>query len=163
MTAPTSMVYYNLGQFSKEGLWENCATDMITSSSLTKASMQKDRVISATMIGQIKKLATSFVWCLGYWLACRLVWVAPNGRTIVNSAGEVVPHQRNQERSSPQVNSGAIVFRLKWCLHYEKMFWMTSTYLVSMGNTCRTHILLMRDINIEVPSELYWNYLLGGS
>jgi len=32
---------------------------------------------------------------------------------------------------------------------------MDRRYLVSMVDTCRPHSLLMRDINIEVPPELY--------
>jgi len=54
----------------------------------------------------------------------------------VNSDWEMVPHQRNQELSSLMVNCGVIIFRLKLCSHYEKMFEMVSRYLVSMVNTC---------------------------
>ena len=40
-------------------------------------------------------------------------------------------------------------------LALEEMFGMVSRYLVSMVNTCRPRTLLTRDINIEVPPELY--------
>jgi len=66
----------------------------------------------------------------------------------------VVLHQRNQELASPEVNGGAIIFRVKRCSHYEEMFGMVSRYLVSMVNTCRPRTLSTRDINIKVPSEL---------
>jgi len=73
----------------------------------------------------------------------------------VNSNWDMVPYQRNQEHSSPEVNGGATVFRVKRCSHYEEMFGMVSRYLVSMVDTCRPCTLSMRDINIEVPPELY--------
>ena len=37
----------------------------------------------------------------------------------------------------------------------EEMFGMVSRYLVSMVVTCRPRTLSTRDINIEVPPELY--------
>jgi len=37
----------------------------------------------------------------------------------------------------------------------EEMFEMVSRYLVSMVVTCRPRTLSTRDINIEVPPELY--------
>jgi len=61
MTAPTPMVCYHLGLLGKEGLRENCATGTILNFSLTKASMQEDRVITATSIGPITKLAILLV------------------------------------------------------------------------------------------------------
>jgi len=67
----------------------------------------------------------------------------------------MVPQQRNQELSSPEVNGAAIIFRVKQCSHYEKMLGMVSRYLVSIVNTYRPCTLLTRDINIEVPHELY--------
>jgi len=73
----------------------------------------------------------------------------------VHSDWDVVPHQRDQPLSSLDVNSGALIFRVKQCSHYEKMFGMVSRYLVSMVDTCRPRTLSMQDINIKVPSELY--------
>ena len=73
----------------------------------------------------------------------------------MNSDWDVVPQQRNQERSSPEVNSRAILFRAKWCSDYQEMFGMVSRYLVSMVDACKLYILSTRDINIEVPLELY--------
>jgi len=67
----------------------------------------------------------------------------------------VVPHQRNQELSSLEVNGGAIIFRVKKCSHYEEMFGIVSRYLVSIEDTCRPGTLSMREINIEVSPELY--------
>ena len=37
----------------------------------------------------------------------------------------------------------------------EEMFGMVSRYLASMVVTCRPRTLSTRDINIEVPPELY--------
>jgi len=54
----------------------------------------------------------------------------------VNSDWDMVPHQRSQELSSPIVNCVVIIFRLKLCSHYEKMFAMVSRYLVSMIDAC---------------------------
>jgi len=73
----------------------------------------------------------------------------------VHSDWDVVPHQRDQELSSLEVNSGALIFRVIQCSHYEEMFGMVSWYLVSMVDTCRPGTLSTRDINIKVPSELY--------
>ena len=73
----------------------------------------------------------------------------------MNSDWDVVLHQRYQELSSPYLNGGAIIFRVKRCSHHEEMFGMVSRYLVSMVDTCRPRTLLMRDINIKVPPELY--------
>ena len=73
----------------------------------------------------------------------------------MNSDWNVVPHQRNQELSSPDVNGGARLFRVKRCSHYSEMFGMVSRYLVSMVVTCRPSSLSTRDINIQVPPELY--------
>jgi len=73
----------------------------------------------------------------------------------VNSDWDVVPCQRNLGLSSREVNGRAIIFRVKWCSHYEEMFGMVSTYLVSMVDTCRLHTLSTRDVNIEVPPGLY--------
>jgi len=52
--------------------------------------------------------------------------VAPDRRRIVHSNWDVVQHERNKELSSPDVNGGAIIFRVKRCLHYEEMFEMVS-------------------------------------
>ena len=73
----------------------------------------------------------------------------------MNSDWDVVPHQRNQELSSPEVNGGVIIFTVKQCLHYEEKFGIVSRYLVSMVDACRPGTLLTRDINIEVPPERY--------
>jgi len=73
----------------------------------------------------------------------------------VISDWDVMPHQRNQECSSPGVNDGAILFRVKRCSHYEKIFGMVSRYLVSMVDACKPGTLLTWNINIEVPLELY--------
>ena len=59
----------------------------------------------------------------------------------MNSNWDVVPHQRNQELSSPEVNSAAIMFWVKERSHYEKMFGMVCRYLVSMVDTCRLRAL----------------------
>jgi len=61
MTAPTPMVHYHVGLFGKEGLGENCAIGRIQTDSLTDVETQDARVISATPIGPILKLDTSFV------------------------------------------------------------------------------------------------------
>jgi len=74
---------------------------------------------------------------------------------MVKSDWDVMPHQRNQELSSPEANGGAIIFRVKQCSHYEEMIGMVSRYLVSMVDTCRLGTLSTQDINIEVPPELY--------
>ena len=66
-----------------------------------------------------------------------------------------MPHPRNEEPSSQEVNGGAIIFRVKQCSHYEEMFGIVSRYLVSMVDTCGPRTLSTWDINIEVPSELY--------
>jgi len=66
-----------------------------------------------------------------------------------------VPHQRNQELSSPEVNCEAILFRVKWCSYYEEMFGMVSRYVVNMVDTCRPRTPSSQDINIEVPPEVY--------
>ena len=73
----------------------------------------------------------------------------------MNSNWNVVPHQRNQELSSSDVNGGMILFRVKRCSHYAKMLEIVSRYLVSMVVTCRPRTISTRDINIEVPPELY--------
>jgi len=87
--------------------------------------------------------------------ACRQVSVPSERRRIVNSDWDVVPHQRNQELSSPEFNGGAVIFRVKRCSHYEEMFEMLTRYLISIVDTCTPRTLLTRDINIEVPPELY--------
>jgi len=61
MTAPTPMVYYHVGLFGKEALREDCATGTIPIPSLTEAYTLGARAISATAIGPITKLATSFI------------------------------------------------------------------------------------------------------
>ena len=81
--------------------------------------------------------------------------VPSDRRRIVNSHWDVVPHQSRQELSCSEVNSGAVIFTVKTCSHYEQTFRMVSRYLVSMVNTCRPGILSMWDINIEIPPELY--------
>ena len=73
----------------------------------------------------------------------------------MNSDWDVVPHQRNLELSSSEVNGGAIIFWVKRCSHKAGMCKIVSRRLVSMGNTCRQRTPSMRDINIEVPPELY--------
>jgi len=73
----------------------------------------------------------------------------------VNSYWDVVLHQSNQELSSSEVNGGAIIFMVKQCSHYKAMFGIASRYLVSKVDTCRPRTLSTRDINIEVPPELY--------
>ena len=73
----------------------------------------------------------------------------------MNSDWNMVPHERNQELSSPEVNGGAIIFRVKQCSHYEEMFGIDSRYLVSMVDTCRPRTLSTRDTNIKLPPELY--------
>ena len=47
-------------------------------------------------------------------------------------------------RSSPEVNCWLILFRVRWCSHYEEMFKMASRYLVSMVDTCRLGTLRRR-------------------
>jgi len=74
---------------------------------------------------------------------------------MVNSYWDVVPHERNQQPSSQEVNGGAIIFRVKQCSQYEEMFGTLSRYLVSIVDTCRPRTLSTRDINIEVPPVLY--------
>jgi len=59
----------------------------------------------------------------------------------VNSDWDVVPYQKNQERTSPEVNTGAILFMVKQCSHYEEILGMVSRYLVSIVNTCRPRTL----------------------
>ena len=66
----------------------------------------------------------------------------------------MVPHRRNGSLSSPEVNSGAIRFRVNWFSHHEEMFGMVSRYVVSMVDTWRPRTLSTRDINIEVPISL---------
>ena len=73
----------------------------------------------------------------------------------MNSYWDIVPHQRNQELSSPEVNSGAIIFSVQQCSHYEEMLRIDSRYLVSMVDTFRPRTLSTREINIEVPPKLY--------
>ena len=76
----------------------------------------------------------------------------------MNSDWDMVPHQRNQELFSLEVNGGAIIFRIKRCSHYKEMFGVVSKYLVSMVNTCRPHPPSTCDINIKLPPELYYNH-----
>jgi len=155
------MVYlrwYHLGLLGKGRLWENSATGTIPSSSLTKASTHEARVISVSTISPITKLVTLFVRYWGYVLACKQVSVPPDRRRIVNSDWDVVPHQRNQKRSSLKLNSRVILFMVKRCSHYEAIFEMASRYyLVSMVDTCRPCTLSTQDINIKVPPKLYWH------
>jgi len=73
----------------------------------------------------------------------------------VNSNWDVVPYQKNQKLSSREVNGGTMIFRVMECSYYAEMLGMVSRYLVSMEDACRQRTLLMRNINIEVPSELY--------
>ena len=73
----------------------------------------------------------------------------------MNSDWDVVPHQRNLELSSSEVNGGTMMFRVKQCFYHEERFELVSRYLVSMINTGRPRTLLIRDINIKVPLELY--------
>ena len=136
MTTPTLMVYYQLRLFGKEEVRENCATGTMLCSSLTKASTQEDRVISATPIYPITKLATWFIRKWGYSVACGQVSVLSDRRRIVNSDWDVMPHQRNQELSSPQVTRGAIII-IRQCAQYKEMFGIICRYLVSMVDTCR--------------------------
>ena len=55
----------------------------------------------------------------------------------MNSDWDVMPHWRNQEPPSLEMNSGAIIFRVKLCSHYEEMLGMVSRHLVNMVDTCR--------------------------
>jgi len=73
----------------------------------------------------------------------------------VYSDWDVVAHQRDQELSTLEVNSGVLIFRVKHGAHYEEMFGIVCRYLVSMVDTCRPRTLSTRDINIKVPSELH--------
>ena len=73
----------------------------------------------------------------------------------MNSDRDVIPHQRNLELSSPEVNGVAIIFRVKQGSHYEEMFRIGSRYLVSILDTCRPRTLSTQDINIELHPELY--------
>lgn len=117
MTTLTRMVCYHLGLYRKEGLWDHYATSTILSSSLTKSSMHKVRIISATAIGLLTNLAPSLVWWLGYCLACRQVSVHPERRRNVKSHSAGVPEQQNPELVSPEVNSVGIIFRVNRCSH----------------------------------------------
>jgi len=62
----------------------------------------------------------------------------------VNSNYDVVLDQRHPELSSPEVKGGAIIFRVKQCLHYKGIFGKASRYLVSMVDTCRPRTLRHR-------------------
>ena len=112
-------------------------------------------MISATAIGPITKLATSFVRCRGHCLACRRVSVPPDGRRMVNSDWNVVPHQRNQEHSKSGSQWWRDIIQGQKVFSVAEMFGMVSRYLVSMVVTCRPRTLSTRDINIEVAPELY--------
>ena len=63
-----------------------------------------------------------------------------------------------KELSSPEVNSGASMFRVKRCSHCWKDCKIVSRYTVSMVVRCSPRLVSTRDINIEVPPELYWNH-----
>ena len=73
----------------------------------------------------------------------------------MNSDWDMVPHQRNQEPSSPEVNSEVIIFSVIWYSHYEEMFGMISRHLVCMVDTYTPCTLSTQDINIKIPPELY--------
>ena len=73
----------------------------------------------------------------------------------MNSYWDVIPHKRNQELSSPEVNGATIILSVKQGSHCHQVFEMGSRYLVCMVDTFRLCSLLMGDINIQEPSELY--------
>jgi len=73
----------------------------------------------------------------------------------VNSDWNVVPHERNPELSSLEVKWWGDIIQGQKGFALEEMFGMVGRYLVSMVVTCRLRTLSTRDINIEVPLELY--------
>ena len=75
----------------------------------------------------------------------------------MNSYWDIVPvlYQRIRELSSPEVNGGGIIFRVKHCSHNEEMFRIVIRYLVSMVDSYRLRTLSTRNINIEVPLVLH--------
>ena len=116
------------------------------------------RVIPATATGPITKLATLFVRFWGHCHACRQVWIPPTEEGLWISDWCVKTRQRNRKSSNSEVEGGAIIFRVKRCSHCSEAYEMVSRYWVSMVVRCSPRLLSTRDINIEVPPELYWNH-----